>query len=121
MMTQLRGDLRGADRCSTSGRLKLISGWLRSGVSVRAARGQAMAASEEGKQAVDQAPTAREVALKDVEASKEHCQLMEAKLETMRNERAADARDRKAEEEKMKAREGAVAGHDTELKQSARA
>ena len=33
----------------------------------------------------------------------------------MRNERTTEARDRKAEEEKMKAREDAVRGHDVKL------
>ena len=98
----------------------MIVGWLRSDASMRAGCGQAMAASEEGKRAADLATAAHEVALKDVEAAKEHCRVAEAELKTMCNERATEARQHEAREEKLKAREDAVAGRDTELEQSAR-
>ena len=120
-LTWLRDDLQGTDRRLVAGRLELISGLLHSDASVRAALGQAVEASEEDKQATDQAAAARKVALKDAEAAKERCWSVEAELESMRNERAAEARDRKAEEEKMKAREDAINGRDIELEQSARA
>ena len=45
--------------------------------------------------------------------------MAEAELETLRNECAAEARQREAREEKLEAREDAVAGRDTELEQSA--
>ena len=77
---------------------------------------QAAAASKKDKQAAAQAVAAREVALKDVEAAQDRCRSLEAKLETMHNEHATETRDRKAEEEKMKAREDAVRGRDAELR-----
>nr|XP_020165579.1 uncharacterized protein LOC109751084 [Aegilops tauschii subsp. strangulata] len=120
-LTQLHNDLQGADRRLALGRLELVSGWLRSDASVRPGWSQAVAASEEGKQAADLAVAAREVALKDAEAAKEHCRVVEAELETLRNERAVEARQREAWEGKLKAREDAVAGCDTELEQSTRA
>nr|XP_020192045.1 translation initiation factor IF-2-like [Aegilops tauschii subsp. strangulata] len=120
-LTRLRDDLQGADRRLVAGRLELISGWIHSDASVRAALGQAVAASEEDKRAADQAAAAHKVALKDAEAAKERCRSMEAELETMHNERPTEARDRKVEEEKMKAREDAVNGRDTKLEQSTRA
>ena len=46
--------------------------------------------------------------------------MAEFELENLRKERAAEARDIKAEEEKMKAQEDAIAGCDAELEQSAR-
>nr|XP_020193247.2 translation initiation factor IF-2-like [Aegilops tauschii subsp. strangulata] len=113
--------LEDADRRVASGRLELVSGWLRSDASVRAAWSQAVAASEEGKQAADLAAAAREAALKDAEAAKERRRVAEAELETLLNERATEARQREAWEEKLKAREDAVASRDTELEQSARA
>nr|XP_020177566.1 tol-Pal system protein TolA-like [Aegilops tauschii subsp. strangulata] len=61
------------------------------------------------------------MALKDAEAAKERYRSMEAELETMRNERATEARSRKVEEEKMKAREDAITCRDAELEQLARA
>ena len=60
------------------------------------------------------------MALKDAKAAKERCQVAEAELETLRNERAIEARQREVWEEKLKAREDTVAGRDTELEQSAR-
>ena len=59
--------------------------------------------------------------MKDLEATKKCCRSMEAELETMHNESATQARGRKAEEEKMKAREDAIVSHDAKLEQSARA
>ena len=120
MLTQLCDDLQGADRRLASGRLELISGWLRFDASVRVAWSHALAASEEGKQVVGLAAATRDMALKDDEAAKERCRMAEAELETLRNERAAEARQREAWEEKLKAREDAVAGRDTELEQLAR-
>nr|XP_020167158.1 translation initiation factor IF-2-like [Aegilops tauschii subsp. strangulata] len=117
----LRDNLQGADRRLASGRLELVSGWLRSDASVRAAWSQAVTASEEGKQAADLAMDAREVALKDAEAAKERYRGAEAELETLRNKRAAEARRREAWDGKLKAREDVVADRDTELEQSARA
>ena len=98
----------------------MIAGWLRSDASVRVAWVQAVVASEEGKRAADLAASAPEVALKDAEAAKERCRLAEAELETTRNERTVEACQLVAWEDKMKAREDAVTGRDTELEQSAR-
>ena len=55
---------------------------------------------------------AREVALKDARAAQDRCRSLEADIEAMRDEREAEARDRKTKEEKMKAQEDAVRGHD---------
>nr|XP_040254156.1 uncharacterized protein LOC120972727 [Aegilops tauschii subsp. strangulata] len=120
-MTRLREDLQGADPHLVAGRLELVSGWLHSDVSVRAALCQATATSEKDKQAVVQAAAAREVALKEGEAARDCCQVLEAELKTLRNERAKEARGRQAEEEKMKAREDAARGRDTELEQLGKA
>nr|XP_020170404.1 translation initiation factor IF-2-like [Aegilops tauschii subsp. strangulata] len=102
-MTPLREDLQGADPRLVAGHLELASGWLHSDVSVRAVLSQVAATSEKDRQAAAQAAAAREVALKDVGAAQDHCQLLEAELETKRSACAAEARDHKAEEEKMKA------------------
>nr|XP_040249526.1 dynactin subunit 1-like [Aegilops tauschii subsp. strangulata] len=67
------------------------------------------------------AVAASEVALKDAEAAKERCQVAEAELETLRNERAAEARQREAWEEKLKAREDAERDHLEKLKQEVEA
>ena len=64
-LTLLREDLQSTDRRVVAGRLELISGWLHSDVSIRAALSQVAAASEKDKQAVAQTATAHEVALKD--------------------------------------------------------
>nr|XP_020185103.3 caldesmon-like [Aegilops tauschii subsp. strangulata] len=120
-LTQLRGDLQGADRRLVAGRLELISDWLHSNASVRAVLSQAVAAPEEDKRAAAQAAAAREAAQEDAEAARERCRSMEAELETMPHERAAEARNRKAEEEKMKAREDTINNRDAELEQLARA
>nr|XP_020156656.1 microtubule cross-linking factor 1-like [Aegilops tauschii subsp. strangulata] len=103
-LTQLRVNLQSADRRLASGRLEL-----------------AVAASEEGKQAADLATVAREDASKDTEAAKERCRVAQAELETLRNERATKVRQHEVREEKLKAREDAVTGRDTELEQSSRA
>nr|XP_020162371.1 translation initiation factor IF-2-like [Aegilops tauschii subsp. strangulata] len=87
-LTRLRDDLQGADCRLVAGRLELISGWLHSDASVRAALGQVMEAFEEDKRAVDQAMATREVALKDAEAAKERYTAAEIKLENQRKERA---------------------------------
>nr|XP_020164486.2 tol-Pal system protein TolA-like [Aegilops tauschii subsp. strangulata] len=120
-MTRLQEDLQGADPLLVARRLELVSGWLHSDVSVRAALSQTTATSEKEKQAAAQAAAAREAALKDVKVTQDHCWALEAELKTLRNERAEEARNRKAEEEKMKAREDAVKGRDAELEQSAKA
>ena len=79
-----------------------------------------MAASQEGERPAGLAAAAHDAAKKSAEATEECCWVLEAELETMRKERVAEARDRQAEKEKMKAREDAVAGHDAELAQLAR-
>ena len=68
-LDQLREDLQGANPCLAAGLLELISGWVHSDTSVRAALDQAAAASEEKKLAATQAAMARDVALKDVVAA----------------------------------------------------
>nr|XP_020148407.1 atherin-like [Aegilops tauschii subsp. strangulata] len=91
-MTRLREDLQGADPLLVAGRLKLVSGWLQSDVSIWAVLSQAMSTSEKEKQAAAQAAAACEAALKDVEAAQDHCRALEANLKTLRNERAEEAR-----------------------------
>ena len=54
------------------------------------------------------------MALKDAGAAQDRCQLLEAELKTLHNEHAEEACGRKAEEERMKAREDAVRGRDAE-------
>nr|XP_020147164.2 atherin-like [Aegilops tauschii subsp. strangulata] len=120
-MTRLREDLQGTDPRLVAGRLELVSGWLHSDVSVRAALSQATATSEKEKQATAQASAARDAALKDAEAAQGRYRVLEAELNVLRDERAEEARGRKAEEEKMMAREDAVRGRDAELEQSAKA
>ena len=120
-LSRLHSDLQGADRRLVAGRLELISGWLHCDESVRAALGQAMAASKEDKRAADQAATAREVALKDAEAAKERYWVAEVELENLRKERATAACQLEAREEKLKAQEEAVTGRDAELEQLAQA
>nr|XP_040258348.1 FYVE and coiled-coil domain-containing protein 1-like [Aegilops tauschii subsp. strangulata] len=114
-------DLRGADPRLVAGRLELVSSWLHSDVAVRAALNQAAVGSEKDKQAVAQATAAHEAALKDAGDAQDRCQSLEAELETMRNERAAKARGREVDEEKMKAWEDAVRDRDAELEQLAKA
>nr|XP_020171870.1 vegetative cell wall protein gp1-like [Aegilops tauschii subsp. strangulata] len=91
-MAQLREDLQGADPLLMAGRLELVSGWLCSNVSVRAALSQAMVTSEKERQAAAQATATREAALKHVKAVKSRCQALEAELKTLRSERAEEAR-----------------------------
>ena len=64
-MAQLREDLQGTDSHLVAGRLELVSGWIHSDASVRAALRQAATASEEEKQAANQAAAAREAEVKD--------------------------------------------------------
>nr|XP_020146854.1 troponin T, slow skeletal muscle-like [Aegilops tauschii subsp. strangulata] len=115
-VVQLREDLQGTDSLIRlqPGRLELVSGWLHSDASVRAALRQTAAASEEEKQAATQAAAAREAALKDAAAAQDCCKV-EAELKDLRDKQAEEARGRRAEEEKMKAREDAVRDRDTEL------
>nr|XP_020201746.1 ubiquitin carboxyl-terminal hydrolase 42-like [Aegilops tauschii subsp. strangulata] len=120
-MTRLRDDLQGADPLLVAGRLELVSVWLRSDVSVRAALSQAVAASKKEKQAAARAAATREAALKDVETAKSRCQALEAELKALCNKCAEEARGRQAEEEKMQAREDGIMGRDAELEQSAKA
>ena len=120
-MARLREDLQSAEPLLAAGRLELVSGWLHSDVSVRAALSQVAATSEGEKRAAAQAAVAREAALKDAEAAQGRCRVLEAELKILREERAEDARGRKAEEERMKAREDAVKGRDAELEQLAQA
>ena len=100
--------------------MELVSGWLHSDMSVRAALSQAAVTSEKDKQAAAQAAAAHEVALKDVEAAQDRCRVLEAELKTLRNERAEESRGRKVEEGEMKDREDAVKGHDAELEELAK-
>nr|XP_020172992.1 translation initiation factor IF-2-like [Aegilops tauschii subsp. strangulata] len=118
-LNQLRDDLHGADRRLASGRLELISGWLRADTSGRAAWRQAVAASEESGQAASLATAARDMAMKDAEAAEERCRVAEAELKTLRDRQAAEARRREAREEELKALEAAVADRDTKLEQAA--
>ena len=90
-MALLREDLQGTDHHLVAGRLELVSGWLHSDASVPVALSQAAADSEKDREAITQAMAAREVALKDAEAAEGRWQSMEAELEVMRNERAAEA------------------------------
>nr|XP_020172929.1 dynactin subunit 1-like [Aegilops tauschii subsp. strangulata] len=117
-MTRLREDLQGAEPHLAAGRLKLVSGWLHSDVSVRAVLSQAVATSEGEKQAAAQAAAACEAAMKDAKAAQDRCRALEAELKALRDKRAEEARGRKVEEEKMKAREDAVKGRDAELAQA---
>ena len=111
-MALLREDHPGSDHRLVAGRLELVSGWLHSDASVRVALSQVAADSRKDREAVAQAVAAREVALKDAEAAQDRCRSLAAELETVRRERAKEARGRKAEEEKMKAREDAVKDRD---------
>ena len=116
-MTRLREDLQGANPHLVARRLELVSGWLHSDVSVWVALSQAATSSEGEKRDAAQAAVAHEAALKDVEAAQGHCRVLQAELKTPREERAEDARGRKAEEERMKAREDTVKGRDAKLEQ----
>ena len=85
-----------------AGRLGLISGWVHSETSVRAALSQVAAASEEEKQAATLAAAARDTALKDASIAQDHCKALEDELRDLRDELAKEARNRKAREEEMR-------------------
>ena len=72
-MTQLRADLLSADPRLVAGHLELAFGWLHSERAVRAALGQAAAASEKEKQGAASAAADREAALKDAKAARDRC------------------------------------------------
>ena len=95
--------------------MELISGWLNSDASVRAALSQAAAASEKDKQAVAQAAAAREVALKDAEAAHDRYRELEDELKSLRDHHAEEARGRQAKKEEVRAREDAIKGRDAKL------
>ena len=114
-MIQLQADLLSADPRLVAGRLELASGWLHSDLAVRAALGQAVAASEREKQGVVGAATDCEVALKDAQAARDRCHVLEGELQSLRDKDAGVVRCRQAKEEGMKAREEAVKNHDAEL------
>ena len=90
-LNQLGRNLQGADWCLASGRLELISGWLRSDTSVRATWSHALAASEEGKQVASLAAAARDAAVKDAKAAEERCHAAEGELKTLHDMQAAEA------------------------------
>ena len=79
-MTQLQADLLSADPCLVAGRLELASGWLHSDLAVRAALGQAAAASEKENQSAANAAADREAALKDAKAARDRCQVLQDEL-----------------------------------------
>ena len=93
-MAQLREDLLGADPRLVAGRLELASGWLQSDAAVQEALSQVAMTSEKEKQAVAQAVADREAALKDAEASDDHCRALEDELNSLRDECAEEARGR---------------------------
>ena len=114
-MTQLQADLLSADPCLVAGRLELASGWLHSDLAVRAALGQAAAASEKEKQGAASAAADREAALKDAKAARDRCQVLEGELQSLRDKHAEEVRCRQAKEVEMKAREEAVKNRDAKL------
>ena len=114
-MTQLQADLLSEDPCLVAGRLELASGWLHSDLVVRAALGQAAAASEKEKQSAANAAADREAALKDAEAARDRCRELEDELKSLRDKHAKEARCRQAKEEEVKAREDTVKSRDAEL------
>ena len=79
-MTRLQADLLSTDPRLVAGRLELASGWRHSDLAVRAALGQATAASEKEKQGAANASADREAALKDTKAARDHCQVLEGEL-----------------------------------------
>ena len=83
---QLREDLQGTNSRLVAGRLELISSWVHSDASVRAALSQAAAASEEEKKATTQAAVARDAALKDTTVAQDRCKAMEAELQGLCDE-----------------------------------
>ena len=114
-MTQLQVDLLSTDPRLVAGRLELASGWLHSDLAVRAALGQAAAASEKERQGATSAAADREAALKDAKAARDRCQVLEDELQSLCNKHAEEARGRLAKEEEVKAREDAVKNRDAEL------
>ena len=74
-----------------------------------------MAASKKEKQAAAQAATAHEAGLKDATAAQDHSKVLEAELQDLRDKHVEEARNRQAEEDKMKAPEDDVRYRDTEL------
>nr|XP_020171218.1 uncharacterized protein LOC109756794 [Aegilops tauschii subsp. strangulata] len=107
-MTRLREDLQGADPHLVAGHVELVSGWLHSDVSVRAVLSHAVATSEKEKQATAQAAAARKAALKEVEAAKNRCQVLEAEgrdaeLEELAKAQAAERSRLKKLEQKVEA------------------
>ena len=101
-------DVLSADPRLVAGRLELASGWLHFDLAVRAALGQAAAASEKEKQGAANASADREAALKDAKAARDHCQVLEGELQSLRDKYAEEVCCRQAKEEEMKAREEAV-------------
>ena len=87
-------DVLSADPRLVAGRLELVSSWLHSNASVRAALGRVTAAFEKEKQAATQAAAAREAALKDSAAAQDRCKVLEAELQGLRDERTKEAHDR---------------------------
>nr|XP_020170310.1 neuromodulin-like [Aegilops tauschii subsp. strangulata] len=85
-----------------------------------AAWSQAVAASEEGKQAAGLAAVAPDLAVKDAEAAEERCRVAEAGLKTLCDQQVAEARQCEVRDEEMKAQEAAVADRDAELEQRPR-
>jgi hypothetical protein len=79
-----------------------------------------MTASEEGEKAAGLAAATRDAAMKDAKAAEERCRATEAKLSTLHDEQAAEARQRKVQEEELKAQKAAVADRDAELERAAR-
>ena len=114
-MTQLQADLLSADPLLVAGRLELASGWLHADLAVRAALGQAAAASEKEKQSATNAAVDCEMALKDAKAARDRCQVLEDELQSLRDKHAEEARGCLGKEEEVKAREDAVKNRDAEL------
>ena len=93
----------------------MASGWLHSDLAVRAALGQAVAASEREKQGAVDGAADHEAALKESKAARDRCQVLEGELQSLRDKHAEEVCRRQAEEKEMKAREEAVKNHDVEL------
>nr|XP_040258640.1 uncharacterized protein LOC109756511 [Aegilops tauschii subsp. strangulata] len=90
-MTQLQADLLSTDPRLVVGRLELASGWLHSDLAVRAALGQAAAASEKEKRGAASAAADREAALKDAKAAHDRCQELESELQSLHDKHAEEA------------------------------
>ena len=98
-----------------AGRLELVSSWVRSDASVRAALAQAATACDEQKQAILKAKAARDAALGEVADVRGRCEALESELQGLRDQLAKEARVRQEKEEDMKAREAAAKDRDAEL------